>query len=261
MPWRLILACIVGLAAAGATTLQADDLPAVATTTAAAAPAVSISPFAPPVPVVPVEEIAPDTRDKVRYVLEKPTLSSRSVPETFNTDHAVYRYLLDHPDHAVKLWRLLGAKVAEIDDRGSGTYVWHDGQGSEVTWQIVHRGSSLHVWYAEGKVKPGALFAAHPFRAVAMMQYTEGVDVNGLPAVRHQVHFHLRCESRAVALAARIMGGSAPRLAEQYLTQLQMFYGGMAWYTYQDDARAKKLFDDAGLTYPVPGQQRGTAAQ
>ena len=75
--------------------------------------------------------------------------------------------------------------------------------------------------------------------------------LDGAPAVRHQVHFHLRCEGRAIALVARILGNSAPRLAEQYLGQLQMFYGGMGWYIYQDDKRARKLFRDAGLSYPL----------
>ena len=242
MRWRLIVVGLVGLATAGA--LYGGEKPA----------PVTISPFASPPPRLPLEELTPAVRDKVKAVLDKPTLSSRSVPETFNTDHAVYRYLLDHPDHAVKLWRQTGAKVAEIDASGGGAYVWQDGQGSEVTWQIVHKGPGLHVWYAEGKVKPGLLFAAHPFRAVAMLQYTEGYDYAGLPAVRHQVHFHLRCESRAVTLATRVMGNSAERLAEQYLGQLQMFYGGLAWYVYQDAERAKKLFQDAGLTYPVAGR-------
>jgi hypothetical protein len=245
MRWRWLLSGLVGLAA-WAGTLPADERSA-----PVSVPSTNLSPFAAPAAQVPVDSLSPALRDKVRAVLERPTLSSRSVPETFNTDHAVYRYLLDHPDHSIKLWRKLGAKVAEIDDRGSGTYVWQDGQGSEVTWQIAHREPGrLIVWYAEGKVKPTVLLAAQPFRAVAMLQYTEGTDVAGLPAVRHQVHFHLRCESRAIALVAKILGSSAPRLAEQYLGQLQMFYGGMGWYVYQDQERAKKLFKDAGLSYP-----------
>jgi len=241
MRWRLTMVGLVVLAAAGAVS-AGEPTP------------VSISPFAAPAPRLPVEALAPAVRDKVQAVLDKPTLSAKSVAETFNTDHAFYRYLLDHPDHAVKLWHKLGAKVSDMDPQGGDVYLWKDGQGSEVTWQIVHREKGLHVWYAEGKVKPGVLFAAHPFRAVAMLQYTEGVDYGGLPAVRHQVHFHVRCESRAITLAARVMGASAPHLAEQYLGQLQMFYGGLAWYVYQDAERAKKLFQDAGLPYPVAGR-------
>lgn len=214
---------------------------------------VSISPFVSPAPQLPLEAVAVGVRDKVREVLDKPTLSSRSIAETFNANHAAYRYLLDHPDHAVKLWRQLGARVSEMEHRGNGVYLWQDGQGSEVNWQAVHRSQGLQVWYAEGKIKPGAILAPQPFRAIIMLQYTEGVDVQGLPAVRHQVHFHLRCEGRAIALAARVLGASAPHLAEQYLGQLQTFYGGLAWYLYQDEPRAKKLFADAEIAYPFVG--------
>jgi hypothetical protein len=238
MRGRLLMVVLIGLTAAGG--LRAGDRAAV-----------SISPFAVSAPRLPVEALPDGMREKVQTVLEKPTLSSRSIPETFNTDHTTYRYLLENPDHAVRLWKQLGAKVTEMEHRGNGLYVWQDGQGSEVTWQVIHRGPGLHVWYAEGKVKPTLLLAAQPFKAVAMMQYTEGLDVQGLPAVRHQVHFHLRCEGRAITLAARVLGASAPHLAEQYLGQLQMFYGGLAWYLYQDPGRAKKLYSEAGLSEPV----------
>jgi hypothetical protein len=50
-----------------------------------------------------------------------------------------------------------------------------------------------------------------------------------------------------MALAARILGASAPRMAEQYLGQLQMFYGGMAWYLHQDEARAQAMYRRIGL--------------
>jgi hypothetical protein len=214
-------------------------------------PAQPISPFSPPAPRLPLESIEPGLREKIQSVLSAPTLSSRGLPETFNAEHHVYRYLLEHPDHSVKLWRQLGAKVADIDDKGGGRYLWQDEMGSEVYWHIAHRGKGLHVWYAEGKVKPALLLSAQPFRAVALMQYTEGVDTNGVTAVRHQVHFHLKCEGRAITLAAKILGSSAPHLAEQYLGQLQTFYGGMAWYLFQDADRAKKLFREAKIEYPA----------
>ena len=44
--------------------------------------------------------------------------------------------------------------------------------------------------------------------------------------------------------------GSAPKMAEQYLGQLQMFYGGMAWYLDQDEQRARKMFRQIGMSMP-----------
>src|SRR5688572_27380285 len=116
MRGRLMMVVLVGLTAAGAA--RAGERGA----------AVSISPFAAPEPRLPVETLPGGLREKVEGVLQKATLSSKSAPDTFNTDHATYRYLLDNPDHAVKLWRQLGAKVAEMEQRG-GVYVWKDGQG------------------------------------------------------------------------------------------------------------------------------------
>jgi hypothetical protein len=218
------------------------------------------SPAEPPVihvtPAIPLETLESGLRNKVRAVLDKPSLTALSTPETFNANSTIYRYLLDHPDRAVKLWHLLGARVSDIDDQGGGKYLWQDGAGSEVRWQIGLHVRGLHLWYAEGKVKPGLLLPAQSFRAVALLKYTEGVDTKGRPAIRHQVHFVLRCDSRAIALATRLMGNSAPRLAEQYLGQLQGFYGGLAWYIYQDDERARKLFEQAGLTMPPKTAKR-----
>jgi hypothetical protein len=204
-------------------------------------------------PTIPLESLDPALRERVRAVLDKSTLTARSGQETFNTRPAIYRYLLDHPDHAVKLWRQLGAQVSDIDDQGGGHYLWKDGRGSEVRWEIGLRGKGgLHLWYAEGKIKPGMLLPAQSFRAVALLQFTEGVDTKGLPAIRHQVYFVLRCDSRAIALATRLMGHSAPRLTESYLGQLLAFYGGLAWYIYQDDDRARNLFEQVGLRPLAP---------
>jgi hypothetical protein len=200
-------------------------------------------------PHIPLESLPASQRENVKAVLDKPTLSARGISETFNADLSVYRWLLEHPDVGVKLWRLLGAKVSDIGAH-NGVYVWTDDQGSEVRWQIIHRGDGLHAWLAEGKVKPALLVPTSTFRALAVMHYVAGKDTRGKPAIRHQVHFLIRCDSRAMALAARILGASAPHLAEQYLGQLQMFYGGMAWYLSQDPQRARKMLRDTGIVVP-----------
>lgn len=198
-------------------------------------------------PPLPFEQMDPALRTGVREVLDRPSLSSRGASETFNADPNVYRWLLDHPHQAVKLWKLLGAKVTDIHDRGDGVFTWRDEHGSDVRWHTALRTHGLHVWFAEGKVKPGLLLPLTPFRCVVVMQHVEGKDTSGLPAVQQQVHFVLRCDRAAMALAARLLGASAPRLAEQYLGQLQLFYGGMAWYLYQDAERAKKMYRRIGL--------------
>ena len=206
------------------------------------------TPTLPETAKISLDALLPASREKVRSVIVQPSLSAKGPAETFNTDLNTYHWLLEHPDHTVKLWRLQGAKVTDIEQRGALSR-WSDEQGSEVVWQTALGIPGMHVWYAEGKIKASVL-PMTSFRAVAVMHYVEGKDLDGKSAIRHQVHFMVHCDSKAVALATRILGASVPRQTEQYLGQLQMFYGGMAWYLTQDEARAKRMYRRIGLTLP-----------
>jgi hypothetical protein len=214
---------------------------------APAAPAAGDSLFG--APHVPLETIPGESRQRIQAVLDQPTLASKGRSETFNADPVTYRWLLAHPDQAARLWRLIGAKVSDIKE-ANGMYLYQEGQ-SEVRWHIAYHDHVTHAWYADGKVKLGLLLPASSFRAWVVLEYKTGKDTAGKPAIRQQVHFLLRCDGRAVALAARILGASAPHLAEQYLGQLQMFYGGLAWYLWQDRDRARQLFRQIGFEHPL----------
>lgn len=240
MPLRRCLAGLLGLLALSATARPADPSPA--KVFFPAAPSTDYG-----VPPVPLGSVAPEVRADVQAVLAQPTLSAKGPSETFNSNHAVYRWLLEHPDTGTKLWKSMGARVVDIVAH-DGVYYWNDGQGSEMRWRIVYRDDSTHAWYADGKIKPGFLLPASPFRAFVVLKYDAGKDIKDRPAIRHQVHFLIRCDSRAMALAARILGASAPHIAEQYLGQLQMFYGALSWYLSQDTARANRLYHKAGLS-------------
>ena len=193
---------------------------------------------------VPLDELAPPMRERVRAVLEHPTLSSRGPLEAFHCRPGLYYWLLDHPDLAVRLWRGLGAKCTDIAALGENSFIWKDAQNGEVHWQTVVRSARQRVWYAEGRVKPGVMLPAVPIRAVVVLNHQEGTDGGGKPAVRHQMDLILHTDSRAVSLATRLFGASAPRLAEEYVGQLEMFFGGLAWYLTQHPDKAAALFED-----------------
>ncbi|MFQ3650308.1 MAG: hypothetical protein SNJ75_08255 [Gemmataceae bacterium] len=198
-------------------------------------------------PLVPPEQLPAEVREAVRLILDAPTLVSKAPAESFLAAPDVYQWLLANPKIAIQLWRLLGAKVSDISEPQPGRYVWRDGQGSEVFWRVIHTAPGVQVWYIEGKAKPnGFLLPAH-FRALATLHYRVSQREDGQCSIRHQVQFHLRCDGKAVALAAKLMGASAPRLAEHYLTQLQVFHGGMAWYLCQDKERARRMLSKIGV--------------
>ena len=137
------LGVLVGWLAAGAgsapaQTMKADPEPhaALPTVTATIAPA----------PVA-VDEMPAAVRDRVRAVMEKPTLTTRGPTEVFTCRPAIYYWLVDNPDQAVHLWRLLGAKCTDIERETTG-FCWHDEQGSKLHWDTVLRTGNL--WFAVG---------------------------------------------------------------------------------------------------------------
>src|SRR5947209_18774224 len=75
----------------------------------------SFAPFS-----IPLEAVPGELREVVRAVVEHPTLATAGPVEIFNCQPTMYRWLLDHPDQAVQLWRCLGAKCTEIRDQGDG---------------------------------------------------------------------------------------------------------------------------------------------
>jgi hypothetical protein len=191
---------------------------------------------------VPLDELPAEVRGRVRAVVERPTLQTRGPAETFVCQPPLYHWLLDHPDLAVRLWRCLGAKCTDIRAEGPDRFGWGDGQGSAVHWTTVLRKPGQRVWYAEGSVKPGPLLPAVPVRAVVVLHLREGRDAEGHTTLRHQVELTLHTDSHAAALAARLMGASAPRVAEQYVAQIEMFFAALAWYLDQYPKQAEMLF-------------------
>ncbi len=203
---------------------------------------------------VPLDELSPPLRDRVRVVMERPTLSSRGPLEAFRCRPSIYYWLLDHPDVAMRLWRGLGAKCSEIHALGEGNFAWRDAQNGEVHWQTIIRNGHQRVWYAEGRVKAGPMFPSVSLRAVVVLNHQEGSDSKGKPAVRHQMDMILHTDSRAISLATRLFGASAPRLAEEYVAQMEMFFGALAWYLSEHPDKAAALFEELKVS---PGYSMG----
>jgi hypothetical protein len=57
----------------------------------------------------------------------------------------------------------------------------------------------------------------------------------------HQAELYLHTDSKTAALAARILGASAPRLGQQYVAQLEMFYSALSWYVNRYPKEGQKL--------------------
>ncbi len=198
-------------------------------------------PAAAPDPAIPLDEMDESHRALARTVLDRPTLSARGPSETFPCQPDHYYWLLDHPDRAVTAWRRLGAKCVNISPRGEGFFGWSDENGSDLIWHTLYRSSGVRVWFAEGKVRPAPVLPLIPVKAVLVLHHDETKNADGLPVIRHHADVYLLTDSKAAAAVTKAMGQSAPKLAEQGLGQLQMFFSGLSWYLHRHPDRAEAL--------------------
>ena len=206
---------------------------------------------------IPLDRLPPKVRDGVRRVLDQPTLFAHGPAEVFRARPSFYCWLLDHPDRAVQMWHRLGARCLTITDRGAGRFGWADGQGTDISWQTILRTPGLQIWYAEGMATPGPVLPSVPLRAVVILRYAEASALSpllpegqarGRSLMFHQAEVFVQTDSQTAALIAKLLGSSAPKLAEQCIGQMEMFFSALAWYVDRHPERAGTLL--SGLLPP-----------
>jgi hypothetical protein len=198
-----------------------------------------------PLPVA-LESMPAATRDALSKVMKDPTLTAVSPAEEFVAQPDMYQWLLDHPDRTAGAWRKMGVAAVEIKPLKDGRFCWKDENGSELVWQNVAQGPTGRVWYAEGKVNPGPLFPTVAVKAVAVLTYADTPRSTGDAVIKHQIEVFLHTDSKTAALATKLLGDGAPRMASQGSEQLLMFFSGIAKYAHDKPEKARGLLTSDG---------------
>ena len=199
---------------------------------------------------IPWDDLDERASSLARQMMEKPTVIARGPAETFPCAPDQYYWLLDNPDRAVIAWRRLGAKCVTIQRRGPGKFGYTDETGSEINWETIHQAPGMRVWLAEGKVKPSAVLPLVPVKALIILRHAEGKSQDGEVVMQHHVEVVIHTDSKAANAVTKMMGNSAPKLAEQGLGQLQMFYSALSYYIYRHPEKLETLFREG--TGPMP---------
>lgn len=200
---------------------------------------------------IPYSIMAPIHRDRVRAVVDHPLVTAHGPAEAFQAPPEVYRWLLGHPRDAFRIWQSLGAKctVPEVDEKGRCHYE-EQGRG-QVVWEAVAKGKNAWVWLCEGKGRPAPFLPVVDFEAVVLVHFVQGKDAEGNPAIRHQYRFYLKTDSKALQLGTKLLGSSAPKLADNYVGQLQYFFAALSWWLDQNPEEAQKLLKDTDAPLAV----------
>lgn len=185
--------------------------------------------------------IVADYRDSVVKVVRQPTLSTRATAPDVVCTISMYQWLFDHPDRVALAWQRLKVPAVPIVDQGNGQFLWTDENGSEVTWRVVGAFKEGLVWYATGKVKPGIAAPGMPVKAVAVLTRHQKAAKDGVASFSTSVQVYIHSDSKAAALALRVLGPTAPKVAEQGAEQFLEFFNGIADYVQKNPTKAEAL--------------------
>jgi hypothetical protein len=178
----------------------------------------------------------------VKQMMDRPTVQARGPIDSFTCTPEQYSWLLDNPDRAVTAWRRLGAKCVSIQRRGPTKFGYTDEGGTDLTWELIHQAPGMRIWFAEGKVKASSVLPLVPVKALVVLRYTEGKTAEGASMVQHHSEVIIHTDSKAAAAVTKMMGQSAPKLAEQGLGQLQIFFSALSCYVDRHPERVDTLF-------------------
>ena len=185
--------------------------------------------------------VGADYRDVVMKVVTKPTISTKATASEVVCTISMYEWLFDHPDRVALAWQRLKVPAVPITDVGNGQFAWTDPNGSAVTWRVVGTFKDGLVWYATGKVKPGPAAPGVPVKAVAILTRTQKAAKNGVASFSTSVQVYIHSDSRAAALAVRLLGSTAPQIAEQGAEQFLEFFNGIAEYVQKNPTKSEAL--------------------
>lgn len=193
-----------------------------------------------PAKIVLADVVEAKYRDAVLAVVKKPTLTTRGVSPEITCTAAVYEWLLEHPDRTSLAWQRLKVPCVEIKD-AKGSFTWADNDGSELAWQPVGRFKDGLVWYATGKVKCSPVTPTVPVKAVVVMLHPNKPTDGGAATMQPVAHVYLQTDSKAASVVLKIIGPTAPKLAEQGAEQLLYFFTGIARYLQKHPDRSEEL--------------------
>ena len=188
-----------------------------------------------------LDVVRPEFHEGVLKCVRHPTVATQSAGDEIVCTVAVYHWLYDHPDRVALAWQRLKIPTVTITDLGSGKFGWTDENGSEVIWQTVGTFADGRVWYASGKVKISAVSPSIPIQATFIVSHPRKAEKDGVAVFVPHVQVYVHSDSKAANLALRVIGPSAPRLAEEAASQLLDFFGGIATVVQKNPTKAEML--------------------
>lgn len=117
--------------------------------------------------LLPWDRLSVENRRRAQSVVSNASMF-RSMPTLrLQVDHDAYRFLVEHPDVSVSMWRALGVSQCEMWQTGPNAYETDVGDGSTGVIDVLLRSDNDHIIIGEGEFKSPLL--PKPIRATTLL--------------------------------------------------------------------------------------------
>jgi hypothetical protein len=176
-----------------------------------------------PAQVVPLDAIAPESREAVAEIIRENTFHHRGDPETFPCNSRVYLSLLNEPGLTLALWKDLSPSGVQLQQVGPSRYQGTDGNGATATWEFVYRSPKLHVLLCNLQYQSPRGSAHLEARIVLVVHSGFYREVNGDPWVQHDVEAFVKIDSKGWKLVAKTFRPLLEKLLQDQVREAGWF--------------------------------------
>lgn len=177
---------------------------------------------------IPVDQLAPAARAKVKWVLDNTSVYRRLPLRMVVCDADLYQFLTQHPDVVVNIWQTLGVAHLAMRQTGPDTYQVSDDAGTSGTLHFLYRSRELQLIYVDGRYT-GRVFG-HNVHGRGLMVLRSGFvrDVDGRCFVSSRLDAFMNIEPGSVEFLSKTFQPWVGKVADYNFIQVADFLGSLS---------------------------------
>ena len=151
------------------------------------------------------DQLNREAANKIRNIVQKPSVYRRLPVTSISVDHDYFLYLLRHPEVIINIWDLMDVTDMTATRIAPYTLDTNDGAGTMGRVDLVYGTNNLQIFYGEGEYQGTMLPKKLRGKVVIMVQTQYHLDEEGKPATTSQLDIFMRLENVTLNLLAKTL--------------------------------------------------------
>jgi hypothetical protein len=177
---------------------------------------------------IPLEKLDADARAEIKSVLDNVSLFRRLPVQVTRVDPVLYKFMIDHPDVTVDMWRALDLTELSVIRTGDESFKIDDGNGTRGDARFLYRSHDTHLVVTDGSYD-GPLFSK-PIRGRVLMLLKTGYvrEPNGDYYVTSRLDSFIRLDNAGVEFLAKTFQPLVGRIIDENFIEATKFLGSLS---------------------------------